>query len=223
MKRMGTFLLYALGIIGFIFLSYVLEDGLIRGMYKPLNNNSDKYISNPSGIDIQIEEATATNVNGTINYKITNNSDEQIKDKYVKLDLYSKQGLLAATEYIKIDDLEPGESKNYNVKFKGTEISDFEIATVSESDIPDKSNVLNLFGFEIDLSNVFGIDVGNMKIFGRRVNDIVNMNKVKGKAIYAKNWALNFVRSIPWWGYAIGGAIVIWYMPVRYLFGIFPI
>ena len=69
---MGTFLLYALGIIGFIFLSYVLEDGLIRGMYKPLNNNSDKYISNPSGIDIQIEEATATNVNGTINYKITN-------------------------------------------------------------------------------------------------------------------------------------------------------
>ena len=33
MDRMKTFLLYALGILGFMFLSYVLEDGLIENMY----------------------------------------------------------------------------------------------------------------------------------------------------------------------------------------------
>lgn len=33
MARMKTFLMYALILIGFMFLSYVLEDGLLLGMY----------------------------------------------------------------------------------------------------------------------------------------------------------------------------------------------
>lgn len=225
MKRMRTFLLYALGIIGFIILSLILEDGLLRGMYKPLNNNSDKYISSSSGIDIQIEEASSSKTNGSIIYKITNNSNEKITDKYVKLDLYNEQGLLAATEYIKIDELEPGESKNYNVKFKGSDITDYKIATLSESEIPDKSNLISILGFEFDLSNVFGINLENTKLFGKRVKDIFDVNKldgVKGKAKNAWGWAVNFAKAVPWWGYVIGGGIILWYMPSGYLFGIFP-
>lgn len=33
MARMKTFLMYALVLVGFMFLSYVLEDGLVLGMY----------------------------------------------------------------------------------------------------------------------------------------------------------------------------------------------
>lgn len=36
MKRMRTFLMYALVLVGFIFLSYVLENGLLMGMYDPI-------------------------------------------------------------------------------------------------------------------------------------------------------------------------------------------
>ncbi len=223
MDRMKTFLLYALGIIGFFILSLILEDGLINGMYKPLINSSDKVIAeNSSGINVEVTDAKASNINGQLNYKITNNSNERIDDQYVKLDLYSKQGLLSATEYIKINDLNPGETKDYNVKFKGTEIADYKLAVIPESEVPDKSNIINILGFEFDLSNVFGRDLSNTKIFGRRIKDIFNVDKAKGTVKYAWNWGLNFAKAVPWWGYLIGGGIVLWYLPTGYLFGIFP-
>ena len=224
MDRMKTFLLYFLGIVGFFVLSLILEDGLINSMYKPLTDSSDKYIAekNPSGINIEVSDAKASNVNGHLNYKITNTSNERIQDQYVKLDLYSKKGLLAATEYIKIDDLAPGESKDYMVKFKGTEIADYKIAIIPGSELPDKSNIINILGFEFDLTNIFGRDLSNTKIFGRRLKDIFNVDKAKGTVKYAWNWGLNFARAVPWWGYLIGGGIILWYMPTGYLFGILP-
>ena len=223
MKRMRTFLLYALGIIGFIILSLILEDGLINSMYKPLTDSSDKYIANDSsGLAVEVTDARASNVNGQLNYKITNNSNEKIDDQYVKLDLYSKQGLLSATEYIKVSDLNPGESKDYNVKFKGTEIADYKLAVIPESEVPDKSNIINVLGFEFDLTNVFGRDISNSKIFGRRIKDIFNVDKAKGTVKHAWNWGLNFAKAVPWWGYVIGGGIILWYLPTGYLFGIFP-
>ena len=48
MKRMETFLLYLLAILGFMFLSYVLENGLIENMYKKMNGNIEQTITNIS-------------------------------------------------------------------------------------------------------------------------------------------------------------------------------
>ena len=91
MDRMKTFLLYALGIIGFFILSLILEDGLINGMYKPLINSSDKVIAeNSSGINVEVTDAKASNINGQLNYKITNNSNERIDDQYVNKDYYQQ-------------------------------------------------------------------------------------------------------------------------------------
>ena len=74
MDRMRTLFLYVLGILGFIVLSFILEDGLINGMYKPLINSSDKVIAeNSSGINVEVTDAKASNINGQLNYKITNN------------------------------------------------------------------------------------------------------------------------------------------------------
>ena len=40
MARMKTFLMYLLVLVGFMFLSHVLEDGLILGMYDAIERKS---------------------------------------------------------------------------------------------------------------------------------------------------------------------------------------
>ena len=93
---MKTFLLYALGIIGFMFLSYVLENGLIANMYKKMDGN----VTGSSAIVIEDVSGRASNVNGYMNFKLTNISSLDDVNQYVKIDLYSKQGLHAVTKYI---------------------------------------------------------------------------------------------------------------------------
>lgn len=214
MKRMQTFLLYVLGILGFMFLSYVLEDGLIENMYVEMTGNA-----NSSGYEIEINDVIgkASNVNGNMQFTLVNNSKMQ-SNCYAKIDLYSKQGLLAATKYVQVTDLAPGDSKIYQVKFKGSEIRDYKISIVDEA--PNKENIINILGWEIDLSNVFGMDLTNATIFGVRLADIFTWDNAKTAAGNAYTWSINLLKSIPWWGYAIATGIVIWYLPSGYLFGI---
>ena len=93
---------------------------------------------------------------------------------------------------------------------------------VSESELPDKTNIINFFGWEIDLSNVFGMDLTEMSIFGVKLTDMFSWDNVKTVSSGAWDWIKVFLASIPWWGYAIGAGIILWYMPKGYLFGIFP-
>ena len=106
MDRMRTLFLYVLGILGFIVLSFILEDGLINNMYKPMAGNVQ--VSSNASQDIAIEtlDSSASNVNGYINFRLTNNSDKDIKDEYVKIDLYNERGMLSATKYVKISDID---------------------------------------------------------------------------------------------------------------------
>ncbi len=218
MERMRTFLLYALGIVGFIFLSYILEDGLIIGTYKQISEVSNPVSSD--SINISDVSGRASYVSGYMDFKLTNTSNKS-PSEYVKIELFSKQGLQAATKYVQIEDLDPGNTKEYQVKFKANDIKGYRLSIVNQA--PDKSNILNLFGFEIDLTNVFGMDLSNATIFGVKLSEIFNFDNLKTAGGNAWSWTVNFLGSIPWWGYVIGGGIVLWFMPLRYLFGIFPI
>ena len=222
MDRMYTFLLYMLGIIGFIFLSYVLEDALIGSMYKTMQGSTTKSEQLAADIQAEVTDASASNVNGFINFRLKNNSEETADGDFVKIDLYDKQGLHAATKYVEIDDLKSGKTKEYNVKFKGTEISDYKLSLVSKDEVPDRSNIINVLGFDIDLSNVLGLDLSNASIFGVKLKKIFNVDNAKSTVGNAWGWFLNITKAVPWWGYAIGAGIILWYMPSRYLFGIFP-
>ena len=95
MKRMKTFLMYALIIIGFMFLSHVLEDGLLLGMYDKIDGKADKGAY--TAIQITDVNGRACNINGYLFFKVKNESNSPV-NCYGKLDLYSKQKLLAATE-----------------------------------------------------------------------------------------------------------------------------
>ena len=216
MDRMKTFLLYALGIIGFIFLSTILEDGLIDAMYVKMTGSI-----NPSDYGIVIDEvsAKATNVNGNMKIRITNNSETYDK-LYLKIDLFSKQDLLATTKYIEIGDLKVGDSKEYQIKLKGSELKKYDISIVNEDVVPDKTNIISILGWEIDLTDVFGMDLSNATIFGVKLTDLFSIDSVKTAGSNAWNWSVQILHSVPWWGYVIAGGIVLWYLPSGYLFGI---
>lgn len=219
MDRMRTFLLYFLGIVGFFVLSLILEDALIGNMYKKMEGNIQ---DNGYAIVVEGVSGRATNVNGYMKFRLSNISSSKQNNYYAKIDLYSKQGLLAATKYVNIGELEPNEFKDYNVKFKGTELKGYDIAVISESEVPDKTNIINIFGWEIDLSNVFGMDLTDATIFGIKLKDLFTWNGIKNAAVTGWNLFFNFANSIPWWGYAIGAGVILWYMPSKFLFGIFP-
>ncbi len=216
MDRMRTFLLYAVCIIGFIFLSYVLENGLITNMYKKMNGN----VLSTQDIIIEDVSGRASNVNGYMNFKLTNLSPYDNTNQYIKIDLYSKQGLHAATKYVEIADIPSQSSKTYQVKFKGTELRSYDISVVSE--LPDMTNIINILGWEIDLSDVFGMDLTNFRLFGVKLTEIFTWDNVQTAGGNAVSWTSALLKSIPWWGYAIATGIIIWYMPNGFLFGIFP-
>lgn len=219
MSRMRTFLLYALGIVGFIILSLILEDALIGNMYKKMDGNIQ---DNGHAIVVEGVSGRATNVNGYMKFRLSNTSSAKLNSYYAKIDLYSKQGLLAATKYLNIGEIEPGSFKDYDVKFKGTELKGYNISVIKESELPDKTNIIDIFGWEIDLSNIFGMDLTNLKIFGIKLTDLFSWNGIKNTARTGWSLFFNFASNIPWWGYAIGAGIVLWNMPSRFLFGIFP-
>lgn len=217
MARMKTFFLYLFGIVGFFFLSLLLEDALIENMYVKMAGET---ISSEN-IIIENASAKATNVNGYMQFRLLNNSNSMCDD-YVKIEIYSEQGVLAATKYIEITDLEPGYAKNYQLDLKGNNFASYKIAVIDASEVPDKTNILNLLGWEIDLSNVFGMDLTNITLFGVNLSEFFTWDNVKTTAGNAWNWSVALMNTIPWWGYVIGGSIILWYMPSRFLFGFFP-
>lgn len=217
MKRMGTLLSYALMIVGFIFLSYILEDGLISNMYKELTGDVA-----PSQYAVSIENVSgrATNVNGYMNFTLKNNSSNYAPKDYVKIDLYSKQGLNAITKYVEVPELAPGASKDYQIKLKGTALRSYKLEVVDE--LPDKSNIISIFGWEFDITNVLGMDLSNFSIFGVKLTDIFSWDGLVTGAGNAWSWIVQLVSSVPWWGYSIASMIIFWHMPKGFLFGIFP-
>lgn len=219
MDRLKTFFTYLLLIIGFFVVSLILENGLLEDMYKQIAGNANgTYINTDNGFSINVDESRASNVSGYLRFRIKNTTGHYIERCYAKIDLYSKQNLLAATKYAEITDFKENEERKFELKFKANEISRYEISMLE--DVPDKSNILNLFGWEIDLTDVFGMDL--TRFFGDDVKALLNANTIKETGISIFNWAKVIIASVPTWAYVIAGGIVLWHMPKGFLFGIFP-
>ena len=150
----------------------------------------------------------------------SNNSSNYAPRDYVKIDLYSGRGLTAMTKYIEVPELAPGASKDYQVKIKGTNIRGFKVEVVDE--LPDKTNIISLFGWEIDLTNVLGMDLSNFTIFGAKLTDIFSWDGLVTGATNIWSWFVELASSVPWWGYSIASFIIFWNMPKGFLFGLFP-
>ena len=94
---------------------------------------------------------------------------------------------------------------------------------ISEIMKKTSTNIINILGWEIDLSNIFGMDLSDATIFGVKLTELFSWNNVKTAGSNAWNGFRVILAAIPWWGYAIATGIVLWHIPKGYLFGIFPL
>lgn len=126
MSRLKTFAKYAIWIILFWILSDILIYYGVNSTYKNLK------IKNEIPSQVKIKNAEATKVNGRIKGTIANKEDSDMSGKYLKIDLYSDNGNLLATEYEEIGNLRTNEVKNFETYFKMQDVKQYEVNIVDE-------------------------------------------------------------------------------------------
>lgn len=112
MSRMKTFLKYALWIIGFFIFSDIIISIGLNSQYRDIENNGklDDRIS--------IYQSEATSVNGRIRGTITNSGEDDLSNKYLKMNFYSKRDVFLGTKYIELGKIEKNKTKNFEAFFK---------------------------------------------------------------------------------------------------------
>lgn len=126
-----------------IALFWIFSDILI---FVGLNANYDKLgVSENSNIpsQVEIEQAEATLVNGRIRGKIKNDGEEDLNNKYMKVDLYSPRDVLLGTKYMDISNVPEGETDDFELFFKAQDVDHYDISFVdkieeTEDDFIDK-------------------------------------------------------------------------------------
>lgn len=203
MSRMQTFAIYVLIIVGFFLLSIFLEGQLINQMYNNISGTSRgefEYNGENIGLDVEVKDAKATNMNGYITAKMTNNSDKVIDKAYLRIDLFANQDVKALTRYMEINNLKPGETKEYKLKFRAGYVDTYKLAI--EKDFPDEDYIFEIFGYEINTKSIFGLDLSKyidaQKIKNAGFNGISSVFEFFGKV---GNRLVVTAKSVPWWGY----------------------
>lgn len=103
-------LLFAFVTVGSIF--------AIKTMYKEIA----VYQKQITDLEIVVSEAKATNVNGYIKGDITNQGEKEISGKYLCFILCDKNNKVVSNEYIELENIEVGETKTFELKFKRNKI-----------------------------------------------------------------------------------------------------
>ena len=206
MSRMKTFFKYALWIIGFFILSLILENGYLNKMYVPMEGLEEGTMQMASGdeasLKIETLEAKASNVSGTLKIKVTNTSGKFLEKCYAQIELINSQEQVAAMKCVSLENFQPDESRIFTIKFKANNIESYRVYLV-EVPVEDRSGIITIFGHEIDMNKLLENGWERLKEFGR--------------------WGYSVAESVPTWAYIIGGIIVLWSLPKKYLFGIFPL
>ena len=150
MDRLKTFLIYALLVVGFIIFSELLINLSLETSYANLGRKDNLK-------QVTIYQAQATKVNGRIKGTIFNDENDKIKDRYLKIDLYSERDVLLGSKYIDLLGIRDNETRNLEVYFKLQDVDYYEVSFVeekeSEGELPEmikdltKSEILVLTVF----------------------------------------------------------------------------
>ena len=126
MSRMKTFFIYLLLFVGLYVVSNLLIDAYIKTSYYKI----ETYDIDVKEANITIMTAKASKDDGHIEGKIVNNTNEKVTNRYMKVELFSNKDL--GTEYVKIDELNPGDLKNFKIDFTCDNVTSFKITFISE-------------------------------------------------------------------------------------------
>lgn len=128
MSTLKTFAKYAIWLILFWVLSDILIYYGINSTYKAISNKGE----NPK--QVTINSAEATKVNGRIIGEISNDDENDLSGKFLKIDLYAENGNLLATEYEEIGNLRTNEVKDFETYFKMQDVKSYEITVVDQKE-----------------------------------------------------------------------------------------
>ncbi len=127
MARVKQVAFYGILIVVFaIFSNYIIKIGL-KSTY---NNISGKVkITAP---EITMTEVKTTDVNGYAKGTIKNNLENDIDRIYIKIDLFSKRDVNLGTKYLEINNLASGEIRDFQIDYRFSNVSYYEITCVYE-------------------------------------------------------------------------------------------
>ncbi len=133
MKRMGTLLKYVLWIVAFWILSDFLINVGINSTYKPIDCiNKDS--------QIEVYQAEATLVGGRVKGVIHNTEQNDISNKFIKLQLFSSRDVELGTRYIEIGNVEPNGISPIELYYKIDNVKYYTMEIVDEKEnIEDES------------------------------------------------------------------------------------
>jgi len=118
---------FLMGLLLFIFVG-ICTAVCVKSMYQPIK----QYEIQTQYPEVKVDEAKKTSANGYIKGSITNQSETELKGKYIKFTFYTKHDVDIGKEYIEIGTLAPKETKTYEVKFKYPNVEKF-IITISDN------------------------------------------------------------------------------------------
>lgn len=140
MKRMQTFLTYALIIIGFYFFSNFLIDFGISSSYKDVEQDKIKMEQSNNGFEIEVDKANSNRRQAYFTGTVKNNSDKVIEKQYVKVDSYFK-GKLMQEKYLAFENMQPEEERKFKLLYSLGQIDEFRVSYVDE--IPSNRTIVD--------------------------------------------------------------------------------
>ncbi len=144
--RMKVFLCYLLLFITVFVFSDIMIYLYTKSLYQPM----EKYEVNMKAPQVTISVAEASNVNGNVKGTIKNTTQEKIIDKYIRFDFYTPRNVNVGTKYLKIDSLEVGEEKQFELGFKYDNVNNVKISIAADDDLlkatPEELNFTPAFG-----------------------------------------------------------------------------
>lgn len=127
MDRMKTFLKYAIWIILF----YIFSNTLIYLNLETTYQNIGRKDNLPQ---VTVYQAQATKINGRIKGRIYNSSEYRIKNKYLRIDLYSERDVFLGSKYIDVSTMRDDETRNFEEYFKVQDVDYYEMKFVDEKE-----------------------------------------------------------------------------------------
>ena len=126
MDTLKKFAKYVLLVIG----GYLLTGLLIFIGFNV--NYSEISIKDNKPEQISIVKAEASKHEGRVYGYISNNKENNVNGKYIKISVYDSNNEILTTEYLKIQDVEYDKEKLFKSKFTANDVSSYSISIVDE-------------------------------------------------------------------------------------------
>ena len=129
MDRVKTFIKYALWIVAFAVFSEILINVGLNSTYREMEKTGNI----PE--QVTINQAESTSVNQRIRGTITNSGDEDLNGKYMKMDFYSERGVFLGEKYIPIQNVNKGETTDFEIFSKLQNAKSYVVSIVDEKKV----------------------------------------------------------------------------------------